>query len=253
MDRLISTDMLALCEPHQYRVVETGMTPGAYDAGHLPGAVYWPYEALMTPENRLRDDPAHFQGLLSRAGIAPETWVICSFDGSPAMAGWAAWLFWILTGWGHTNTLVLDGGTPLWRAQGRPLTPQKTAPTPTHYPALPPFRESHRATRDRVRDASACLLDARSEKEFGERIPSAKHLPHTAFFQADGTYRPVQELNALLTEAGAGKGREIITYCAVGIRAAVPWFVLKHLLGYSEVRNYDGSWNEWSQGEEASI
>ncbi len=253
MNTLISPAMLAAWSHARYRVVETGMTGKAFDAAHLPGAVFWSYDELMTSGSRLHDNPAHFQPLLSRAGITPNTVIVCTFDGSPAMACWAAWLFWILTGFGHTNTVILDGGTPLWRAQGRPLTFQEAEPTPTPYPAVTAFWESHRATQERVRHASACLLDARSEKEFGEHIPSARHLPHTDFFQADGTYRPVQELSALLTEAGAGKGREIITYCAVGIRAAVPWFVLKHLLGYSEVRNYDGSWNEWSQGEGAMI
>lgn len=251
MDTLIDIDTLAVCEPHRYRVVETGMTREASE--HIPGAVFWPYEALMTPENRLRDDPAYFQTLLSEAGITPETWVVCTFDGPPVAAGWAAWLFWMLTGFGHSKTFILDGGTPQWRAQGRPLTAQQTEPLPTHYPALPAFRESHRATLSRVQSASTCLLDARSIAEIDAgRIPSARHLPHTALFQADGTYRPAAELSALLAEAGVGKDREIIIYCAVGIRAAVPWFVLKHLLGYPEVRNYDASWNEWSRSGGAS-
>lgn len=266
---LIETHTLAACLSTGVRVVETGQTRQNFDAGHIEGSVFWPLNELFTPDFRLQSDPRRFGELLSRSGITPDTLVVCSFGGGAEMAGWAPWLLWILTGFGHPKVAVLNGGTAKWRAEGR-VTALETKIEPTAYPLPAAFDAAVRADLNRVRDASrlqdAALLDARSEREFrGEyffdappqpnqragHIPGARHLPHTALLQPDGTYRPLGELQSLCRGMGLQRDRETLTYCAVGIRSALVWFVLKHQLGFPQVRNYDGSWNEWSQTQPA--
>lgn len=272
---LIEPTALANCSRDDVRVIETGAARDDFDAEHIPGSVFWPLSELFAPDFRLQTDPARFAALLSRSGITPETLVVCSFSGDATMAGWAPWLFWILTGFGHVKTVVLNGGTPKWRAEGRPLTLLPTEIESTFYPCPSAFTASERATLPRVREAvnqgagssAAALLDARTLAEFcgdhffdappqpGERaghIPGARHLPHTALLQEDGSFRPVEELEALFKGLDLRPEQETITYCAVGIRAASLWFVLRHLLDFSHVRNYDGSWREWSQAEASS-
>lgn len=270
---LVETHSLAGWVPTTFRVIETAQTREAFDAGHIPGSVFWPLSELFTPDFRLRTDPARFGALLSRSGITPDTLAVCSFGGDPVMAGWAAWLFWILTSFGHVKTFVLNGGTPRWRSEGRLTARLEPEPEPTVYPLPPAFSESQRATLAHVRGAverslsggdAAALLDARTTAEFrgehffdapprpGERaghIPSARHLPHSALLQKDGTYRPAEELRAFCEQVGLDAGHEMITYCALGIRSALVWFLLRRLLDFPHVRNYDGSWNEWSRAE----
>jgi thiosulfate/3-mercaptopyruvate sulfurtransferase len=273
---LIETDSLATWEMNDFRVVETGMTRQEFDAGHIPGSVFWSLSDLLTPDFRLKTDAAQFGKLLSRSGITPDTFVVCSF-GHQSTAGSAAWLLWVVTGFGHNKTLVLNGGTPKWRAEGRPLTDLTCELKQTSYSCPPPFDESQRACLIRVREAvrrnatkvdnqtkpdAVTLLDGRTPEEFngehffnappqpGEKaghIPGARHLPHTSLFQSDGVYEPVGELQALCADFGLQSDHEAITYCTVGMRSAALWFALKHLLNFPHVRNYDGSWKEWSQ------
>ena len=281
-DALIDPGTLATWDPAAVCVIQTGMTRDIFEAGHIPGSVFWPLSELFTPDFRLRTDPVKFGELLSRSGIKPDTRVVCSFDGDPDMAGWAAWLFWIVTGFGHSSTFVLDGGAPRWQAEGHLLTSEEMPLPPAADPVLSAFHSDWRATLAQVREAvrsentegyaegnsdasleaAATLLDARSEAEFqgqhffdappqpGEQaghIPGAQHLPHTRLLQADGTFQPPEELRRLCRTLGLDPSRKVITYCAVGIRSAVLWFALTQLLDFSNVRNYDGSWNQWSR------
>lgn len=265
---LIETEELAVLDPALYRVVETGMRRDEYDAGHIAGSVFWPVSELTTLDFRLRTDPAHFADLLSRSGITPQTWVVCSFAGDKA--GWGAWLFWILTGFGHARTRVLNGGTHKWQAEKRPLCTENTVPKPAVYPTPAGFADTERAMLRDVRDAlqtpafsAPLLLDARSETEYNGafldappreneragRIPGAVHFGYADLLRPDNTYKTADEIAHLCQTRGLLAGRPIITYCAVGIRSALLWFGLRHLLGLPRVRNFDGSWNEWSRTE----
>jgi thiosulfate/3-mercaptopyruvate sulfurtransferase len=265
---LIETHDLAALSLNDVCIIETDMTRGAFDSGRIPGTLFWPLSELMTPGFQLKTDPAAFASLLERSGITPDTLVVCSFNGSAPMAGWAPWLFWILSSFGHEKMVVLNGGTPKWRAEGRPLTAIESLREPVSYPCPPPFKEEQRADLGRVREAvfnrDSILLDARTEAEYngdhffdappkdGEkagRIPGAIHLPHMAFLNEDGTYLCTERLHALMNQKGIGADASFITYCAVGIRSATLWFALMHLLGYPRVRNYDGSWTQWSRSE----
>ncbi|RYG58672.1 sulfurtransferase, partial [bacterium] len=260
---LISTETLSTWDPCNYCVIETDRTPEYFEAGHIHGSVFWPMTALFTPEFRLRTEPPYLAALLSEAGITPETTIVCAHNGEPAAAGWSAWLFWILTSFGHTKTVVLDGGVPKWRSEGRPIETAATAKQPTNYPVPVAFGDGQRASLDAVKGAvAAAILDARSEEEYrGEyyfdappqegqragRIPNALHLPYFDLIRGDGTYRSPEELHAVCNELGIEAGQTAFTYCAVGIRSSLVWFGLKHLLHFSDVRNYDGSWYEWSR------
>lgn len=271
---LLETADLADLPSNTYRVIETGMTRHDYEAGHIEGGVFWPLSELVTSklaskDFRLRTEPEHFADLLSRSGITPETWVVCTFPNDKA--GWAAWLFWILTSFGHTRTLILNGGTAKWRAEGRPVCGTDTLPASLPYPVPERFTSDERAFLADVRAVvqnptphGPLLCDARSRAEFdgvyffdappqnGERaghIPGALPFPHTELLQANATFHATAELTALCEKRGISADREIFTYCAVGIRSAMLWFAFKHLLGFERVRNYDGSWNEWSRTE----
>jgi thiosulfate/3-mercaptopyruvate sulfurtransferase len=262
---LIECQDLASLDPASYRVIETDRSRDDFDAGHIPGSIFWPMMEFFTPHFQLRTDPAHYAELFSRAGIASDTIVVCSYNGNPSMAGWSAWLFWILTSLGHRNTYILNGGTPKWKALGLPLEQEEVEVPAAHYPVPAAFCDGERASLNQVKKAvAAAILDARSLQEFhgehffdappqpGERaghIPNALHVPYEIFIHNDGTYRPVEELKAVCDDMGLDSIQQTITYCAAGIRSAVVWFGLKHLLKFSDVRNYDGSWNEWSRVE----
>jgi thiosulfate/3-mercaptopyruvate sulfurtransferase len=266
---LIETHDLATWSAADYCVVETDRIRDAFDAGHVPGSVFWPMTEFFTPEFRLRTEPGHIAELLSQAGITPETTIVCSYNGDPTMSGWAAWLFWILTGFGHSRTVVLNGGTPKWRREGRPLEKIEAKRNASSYPTPSAFDNSQRATLAHVksllaREVAGAILDARSEEEFhgehffdspptdGQRaghIPGARHLPYYALLQEDGTYRIPSEMRSVCGSLGVDGAQQVVTYCAVGIRSSLLWFALKHLLLFPEVQNYDGSWNEWSRVE----
>ena len=250
-------------------IIETSMNPDAFSAGHLPGSVFWPAGAFFTPDFRLRTDPEIFADLMTRAGVTPDTLVICSFNGEAAMAGWAAWLFWILTSFGHKHTVILNGGTPKWKSENRPLTQAETphgTSFETMYPVPLGFSPADQATFEQVQSAvqngATLMLDARTAQEFsGEHyfdapptddqktghIYGAAHLFFQSLLHSDGTFLTPAELTALPQTQGLDRNRPVVTYCAVGIRSALVWFAFKHLLQMPDVRNYDGSWNEWSK------
>lgn len=260
---LVETDWLAerLDDP-AVRVIEGDSTPVAYQSGHIPGAIFWnPYTDLLLPDRRVNPDQAAFETLLSRSGITNETTAVV-YSSNPVMA---PWLFWFLKLFGHAEARVLNGGRAKWLAEGRPLTTELPTFPPTRYTAQPPNPDLC-ARRDRVQEAigrtDRVLVDVRGLQEYrgelfgsqppqsGERgghIPGAVHFPYEQVLQGDGTFKPAAELAALFTSAAVTSDQEAITYCAIGGRAAHTWFVLKYLLGYPQVRNYDGSWYEWGR------
>lgn len=243
------------------RIVEVEMSPDHYKEAHIPGAVFWNIMTdLLLPDLRQNLDVNHIERLLSRSGITNETTVV-AYGSYP---GTGAWIFWLLKLFGHPDVRVLDGGHQKWIAEGRPVTAELSTFAPVEYQAKPLDRNL-RASADEVRTAidrpDQVILDARTLQEYqGEHflmkppegteraghIPGAAHLEHTLTLNEDGTFKSMSELQELFSSRGITPDKEIFPYCATGGRSAYIWFVLKYLLGYPNVRNYDGSWNEWS-------
>ncbi|TMC59516.1 MAG: sulfurtransferase [Chloroflexi bacterium] len=260
---LVETDWLAahLDDPH-VRVVEADGTRAFYEQGHIPGAVLWhAYTDLLKPDMRVKDDVEAAEDLFSRSGIAPDSTVVIYGNSlsAPALA------FWYLKYFGHEDVRLLNGYRMKWVAEGGPLTSQAPAPEPTNYRAPTPDA-SIRALRADVEAAigrdDAALVDTRRIQEYsGEwfaskppegtersgHVPGARHIYFERALKADGTFKGADELRALYAAEGVTADKDAITYCTLGWRAGHTWLVLKYLLGYPQVRNYDGSWNEWGR------
>jgi thiosulfate/3-mercaptopyruvate sulfurtransferase len=271
---LVSTAWLAehLNDPDQ-RIVESNEDVLLYATGHIPGAVHIDWrEDLQDPLVRDYISPAAFAALASRNGITPETTVIFYGDKSNWWATYALWAFRLF---GHTKVKIVDGGRDKWVKEGRPLTKDKPVPALTTYPA-PTKRldDEIRAFYDDTRahfEAKRPLIDVRSPGEFrgeithmpeypqegvlrGGHIPGAKSVPWKTAVNEDATFKNATELQKIYGEgAGLKKGDDIIAYCRIGERSSHTWFVLTYLLGYENVRNYDGSWTEWGNKVRAPI
>lgn len=250
------------------RIAEVEMAPDHYKEAHIPGAVFWNIMAdLLLPDLRQNLNINHIERLLSRSGITNETTVV-AYGSYP---GTGAWIFWLLKLFGHADVRVLDGGHQKWMAEGRPVTTEFSTFAPVAYQAKP-LDTNLRVLADEVRTAierpEQIILDVRTLQEYqGEyflmkppegteqagHIPGAIHLEHTLTLNEDGTFKSISELQKLLTSKGITSDKEIFPYCAIGGRSAYTWFVLKYVLGYPNVRNYDGSWNEWSRLPDALI
>jgi thiosulfate/3-mercaptopyruvate sulfurtransferase len=265
---LVENDWLAqhLNDP-KVRVAEVDYDPAAnYELGHIPGAVLFDWRKdINDPVARdiLSQDAA--TALLERAGIDPETTVVLYGD----FNNWfAAFALWVLTYYGAKNLKLLNGGRKKWIAEDRPMS--KDVPSPAHGKfKASPGDEKLRAYLDDVRkilpQAKAGkfgLVDVRGPKEFsgeltappeyptehaqrGGHIPGAKNIPWAQAVKDDGTFKSREELEQLYLPKGITPANPVITYCRIGERSSHSWFVLKYLLGYPDVRNYDGSWTEW--------
>lgn len=236
-----------------------------FDAGHVPGAIYWDWKSMLwDPLTREFPDPITFAERCSSAGIGNDTTVV--FYGDPAVQfGTYAW--WVFKYCGHRDARVLNGSRMRWEREGRPMSAERTVIKPAVYtPNEQPDKGNMRALRDDVR---ACLgrddtviLDHRSPEEFrGElysppgspnhgaerlgHIPGARHLHFEDMIGEDSSFKPVHELRAMLEKRGATPDKSIISYCRLSHRATLAYFVMTQLLGYSNVRSYDGSWTEW--------
>lgn len=263
---LVSTDWVA---EHLYdpgvRLVESDEDPLLYAAGHLPGAVEidWVRD-LNDPVRRDYLSPEEFARLASRCGIERDTLVVFYGDRSN---WWAAYAFWVFSLFGHPRLALMDGGRLKWEKEGRPLVRDVPNLVPTVYPVPDRDDRTDRIFRDEVLAhvrKKGALVDVRSEAEYrGElvhmpdypnegalragHIPGAKSVPWARAVDPDtGTFRPVEELRKIyLEEAGLSPEQEVVVYCRIGERSSHTWFALKHLLGFRNVRNYDGSWTEW--------
>ena len=241
--------------------VNTDLDAG-YRTGHVPGAVGWDLHRDLEDQTR-RDVPGASQlaSLLGGSGIDNATVVVLYGDGNNRSATWA---FWLLKYYRHDDVRLLDGGRAKWIAEGRPLSTETPTPTVKSYrPGIPD--RSLRATRDHIAanlgSPSLSLLDTRTYDEYAGnaavsspgqadiyrngRIPGAVHVPWDDGAAADGAFRPADELRRLYEKSGITSDQEVVAYCRLGVRASYSWFVLKYLLGYERVRNYDGSWTEW--------
>jgi thiosulfate/3-mercaptopyruvate sulfurtransferase len=250
------------------RVVEVDMSPESYQDAHIPGAVFWNISTdLLMPDLSMNLDSTEIEKLLSRSGISQETTVIAygSYPGTGAL------IFWLLKLFGHKKVYVLNGGHQKWVAEGRPLASELSNFASTQYRAKAPdasFRVLQAEVQSVLGRSDCALLDVRTLQEYhgeifimeppkgserGGHIPGAVHLEHTLTLSEDGTFKSADELHALYNSRGITPDKEVIPYCAIGGRSAYTWFVLKYLLGYPKVRNYDGSWNEWSRLPHAPI
>ncbi|MDX2161378.1 MAG: sulfurtransferase [bacterium] len=265
-DVLVSTDWVAEhLNDANVRVIESNEDPLLYPSGHIPGAVQvdWTRD-LNDPVRRDYLDKAGFEALMSRIGVTPETTVVFYGDKNN---WWATYAFWVFQLFGHSNAKVMDGGRTKWEKEGRELTREVPSYTATTYTASERDDSHIRAFREKVLQhvqAGGQLVDVRSPQEFtGERmhmpdypnegalrgghIPGAKSVPWAkAINPEDGTFKSAEELRQIYqNEQGLDPSKEVIAYCRIGERSSHTWFVLSYLLGFDQVRNYDGSWTEW--------
>ena len=265
-EMLVATDWVAqhLDDP-QIRIVESNEDPLLYTSGHIPGAVQIDWTVDLNDQLR-RDylDQGGFETLMSRNGIKPDTTVVFYGDKSN---WWACYALWVFQLFGHSKARVMDGGRLKWELEGRELTRAVPSYTHTTYKAAARDDSSERAFRDEVLthiEADRPLVDVRSPQEFsgellhmpgspqegalrGGHIPGAKSVPWSrAANPEDGTFLDADGLRAIYEdEQGLDGSDDIISYCRIGERSSHTWFALKYLLGYGQVRNYDGSWTEW--------
>jgi thiosulfate/3-mercaptopyruvate sulfurtransferase len=262
-DVLVSTDWVAehLNDPSVV-VVEVDEDTEAYGRGHVPGAIAWNWRSdLQDPVRRdfiSREDLAK---LLGRDGITNDTQIVL-YGGNN---NWfAAYAYWYLQYYGHSNAKLMNGGRKKWELEGRELSDEVAKREATTYTAAEPNAEI-RAFRDYIRDnlEKVNLVDVRSPQEFsGEllapphlpqesamvpgHIPGAKNIPWSKTVREDdGAFKSSEELKELYESEGVDLNKETVAYCRIGERSAHTWFVLHELLGVPNVRNYDGSWTEW--------
>jgi thiosulfate/3-mercaptopyruvate sulfurtransferase len=262
---LVETDWLAdhLNDPN-IRIVESNEDILLYDQGHIPGAVMIDWVGdLNDPVMRDYLDRERFEQLMSSKGISNTTTVIFYGD---KHNWWATYAFWVFKLFGHADCRILNGGRARWIAEGRELT--RTVPTfaTTHYTAPERNDQTIRAFRDQViahiKQSGTALVDVRSPQEYsGERthmpeypqegtlrgghIPTAANIPWAQAVKSDSTFKSAAELREIYTSQGITDDKDVIAYCRIGERSSHTWFVLTYLLGYPQVRNYDGSWTEW--------
>ncbi|HEX6543126.1 MAG TPA: sulfurtransferase [Ktedonobacterales bacterium] len=280
---LVTTEWVAqhLNDP-SVRIVEADEDPLLYEAvGHIQNAVKLDWHTdVQDPVRRDFVDKAAFEALMSRYGISNDTTVVFYGDKNNWYAAYSYWLFKM---YGHRDARLMNGGRTLWEAENRPYTKEVPQFVPTTYTAQQPDL-SIRAFRRQVEglldgelvSGAAALVDVRSPDEYtgklvhmvnypqegasrGGHIPGAQNIPWATAANPDGTFKSADELRAIYGGKGITPDKEVVAYCRIGERSAHTWFVLTQLLGYPNVRNYDGSWTEWGnlvgaqikQGEEA--
>ena len=263
-ETLVSTQWAAdHLKDSNIRLVEVDVDTTAYDQGHIPGAVGWNWQSQLQ-DNIRRDliDQGALEALLGQSGISNDTTILLYGDNN----NWfAAYAFWQLKYYGHKDVRLINGGRKKWVEEKRPLTTEATKVAATKYRATGPD-ESIRARKEDVfgvleKKKAAQLVDVRSGDEFtgkiiappgmsetaqrGGHIPGAANIPWAQAANEDGTFKSAEALKALYEGKGVTGKNELIAYCRIGERSSHSWFVLKYLLGYDKVKNYDGSWTEW--------
>lgn len=269
---LVDTEWVAAhLNDQDVRIIESDEDPLLYAIGHVPGAVQvdW-FSTLQHPLRRDFLTKEKFEEVASKLGITNDTTVVFYGDKSNWFACYALWLFQY---YGHKNVKIMNGGRLKWEQEGRPLVKEVTTYPETKYRAKRADK-SIRAFRDQVLKQSKGkrpLVDVRSPKEYsgdlismpnypqegatrGGHIPGAVSIPWAqAVNEADATFKSPEELRALYEGKGIRPDEEVIAYCRIGERSSLTWFVLKYLLGYPNVKNYDGSWTEWGNLVDAPI
>ena len=245
------------------RLVEVDVDTSAYEQGHITGAVGWNWQSQL--QQSLRRDlisKEELEQLLGSSGIDNNTTVVLYGDNNNWFACWA---FWQMKYYGHNDVRVMNGGRAKWEADGRPLTTTAANASAKSYQAGSP-NESIRAYRDQVlasvNAGNVALVDVRSPDEYsgtllappnlpqegsqrGGHIPGAASIPWGQAVSEDGTFKSLDDLQALYGGKGIDGNKDTVAYCRIGERSSHTWFVLTQLLGHNNVRNYDGSWTEW--------
>jgi thiosulfate/3-mercaptopyruvate sulfurtransferase len=264
-DKLVSTEWLAehLNDPN-IRIVESNEDPLLYSTGHIPGAVNIDWQAdLNDPLSRDYLNAEQFAALMSRNGISPDTTVVLYGDKNN---WWATYSLWVFELFGFDNTRILNGGRAKWVEEGRELSTEVPSYPATDFPTPERDDSKIRAFRDEVLEhvkGNGKLIDVRSPGEYagtllhmpaypqegalrGGHIPGAKSVPWATAANPDGTFKSAEELRAIYEQGqGLSPSDDVVAYCRIGERSSHTWFVLTYLLGYPNVRNYDGSWTEW--------
>ena len=263
-EALVSTQWVAdHLDDQNIRLVESNEDVLLYDTGHIPGAVKVDWVGdLNDPIVRDYLDAESFAKFASSKGIGPDTTVIFYGDKNN---WWATYALWVFKLFGHDNVKVMNGGRKKWVDEGRELTKEVPSYPKATYPVPTRDDSKIRAFRDEVLDhvnQSGTLVDVRSPGEFkgellhmpdypqegalrGGHIPGARNIPWAKAANDDGTFKSVAELKELYEGEGVTPNKDIVAYCRIGERSSHTWFVLTYLLGYDNVRNYDGSWTEW--------
>jgi thiosulfate/3-mercaptopyruvate sulfurtransferase len=260
---LVSTEWIAqhLNDPN-VRIAEVDVDNKAYEEGHVPGAIPWPWNTQLCDTVR-RDilSKERFEELMASSGISNDTTVVIYGDNN----NWfAAWAFWQMKIYGHKDVRIMNGGRKKWLSEGRELSMEVPKPKRSTYKASAPDN-SLRALLPQVQTASekrsADLVDVRSPQEYtgeilappglpetcqrGGHVPGARSIPWGKAVNDDGTFKSVEEIRDIYGVEGVSGSKPVIAYCRIGERSSLTWFVLKYLLGFKDVSNYDGSWTEW--------
>ena len=247
------------------RIVEVDEDTSLYGKGHIPGAIAWNWKTeLHDPLRRDFIDQKQLAALLKKSGVGADTTVVLYAGNN----NWfSAYTYWLLRYLGFDNVKLLNGGRKKWELESRQLTSEVPEVAPaTSAPTLGAVRPALRALRDEVLNAvttgDRAWVDVRSPEEFrGDllapphlpqeqaqvpgHIPGASNIPWSKAAAEDGTFRSADELKELYANAGITGDEPIIAYCRIGERSSHSWFVLTELLGYDNVKNYDGSWTEY--------
>ncbi len=260
---LVSTEWVAEHrDDPTIRLVEVDVDTQAYEMGHIPGAVAFNWQTQLQDSVR-RDiiSKEDLEQLLSSLGIRNDHTIVLYGDNN----NWfAAYAFWLLKVYGHEDVRIMDGGRKKWIAEGREITTEVPSYPPSQYQAKTPdytLRAFFPQVMESLGKPEVALVDVRSPQEFtgellappglmetaqrGGHIPGARNIPWAQAVREDGTFKSPEELRALYETLGVTPDKQVITYCRIGERSSHTWFVLKYLLGYPNVRNYDGSWTEW--------
>jgi len=271
-EKLVNTEWVAahITDP-SVRIVESDEDPLLYQMGHIPSAVQvdW-FTTLQHPVRRDFVNKEQFEGICAHLGIGNDTTVVFYGDKSNWFAAYALWLFQY---YGHQDVRIMDGGRTKWELESRTLVKEIPSYKRTNYAAQSPD-PNIRAFRSDVFahiQSKLPLVDVRSPQEYsgellhmpnypqegamrGGHIPGAANIPWSkAVNESDSTFKSADELKKIYSTNGLQADSKIIAYCRIGERSALTWFVLKYLLGYPQVKNYDGSWTEWGNLVDAPI
>ena len=263
---LVDTEWVSKNPPNDNRkFVEVDYDPeNGYKKGHIKGAtLIWWKRDINDPIARDIINKELFEELMAKNGIKSDTEVIMYGD----FNNWfAAFSFWVFKYYGHKNIKIMNGGRKKWELENREYTTEEPQIEKTSYSAKEPdeqIRDYLDGVKKALDDNNIVMVDVRSPKEFtgeitappeypmehaqrGGHIPGANNIPWaTAVNDADGTFKSVEELKQIYESKGITSDKNVICYCRIGERSSHSWFVLKYLLGYPNVRNYDGSWTEW--------